>query len=264
MKRLIVVTAVAAAVVLGAGQSFAQELTVDQIVEKANLVAYYPAKDGTSDVRMTITDSQGRTRLREFKILRFNINPGGEQKYYVYFHKPADVAHMVYLVWKHPDRDDDRWLYLPAMDLVKRVAAGDKRSSFAGSHFVYEDVSGRSLAADTHELVESGEGRYKIKNIPRDAKGSEFAYYFAWIDAGTFMPLKAEYYDKTGTLIRAVETMEVQKIGGYPTAVKTKAKDFIRNGETVMEFSNIAYDAGLSDDVFTERYLRMPPAQWVQ
>ncbi|HQL41704.1 MAG TPA: outer membrane lipoprotein-sorting protein, partial [Candidatus Omnitrophota bacterium] len=122
--------------------------TVEEIVNKANLASYYAGKSGQSDVVMTITDAQGRQRTREFRILRLNVKEGGEQKFYVYFRRPTDVARMGYMVWKNIGKDDDRWLYLPALDLVKRVAATDKRSSFAGSHFVYEDVSGRGVGLD--------------------------------------------------------------------------------------------------------------------
>ena len=150
--------------------AYAEDLTVDEIVKKANLVAYYAGGDGIADVAMTIADSQNRERIREFRILRLNKQPGGEQKFYVYFHKPADVSKMVYMVWKYLNKDDDRWLYLPALDLVKRVAASDKRSSFAGSHFVYEDVSGRNVDADNHELIETTDQAFKLKNIPQEKK----------------------------------------------------------------------------------------------
>jgi len=105
--------------------------SVDEIVNKANLMAYYQGNDGKAKVKMTITDKKGRTRNREFIILRKDIKDGGDQKYYVYFLKPADVRKMVFMVHKHTDikKDDDRWLYLPGLDLVKRIAAGDKRTN---------------------------------------------------------------------------------------------------------------------------------------
>ena len=130
--------------------------SADEIVEKANHTAYYQGKDGRARVRMTITDAKGRERDRELTILRRDGEDDdrsthtGEQKYYVYFHRPSDVDGMAFLVWKHIGRDDDRWLYLPALDLVKRIAASDERTSFAGSHFYYEDVSGRGTYEDTH------------------------------------------------------------------------------------------------------------------
>src|SRR3989338_2220554 len=245
-------------------QGYAQELSVDQIVEKANRAAYYAGKDGLADVRMTITDAQGRVRSRQFKIMRLTIATGGEQKFYVYFNEPADVAQMTYMVWKNVGRYDDRWLYLPALDLVKRIAAGDKRSSFVGSHFVYEDVSGRSIHDDTHELTQATDTYYKLKNIPNDPKGVEFSYYYIWIDKANFMPKKAEYYNSKDQLIRVIEAVEVKDIQGYPTVIQSVTKDLERGGETVMEFDNIRYDIGLTEDIFTERYLRQAPAQWIK
>jgi outer membrane lipoprotein-sorting protein len=243
---------------------FGQELTVDKIIEKANLTSYYAGNDGKSDVKMTITDSQGRKRTREFRILRLNVEKGGEQKFYVYFKKPADVAKMVFMVWKHLGSDDDRWLYLPALDLVRRIAASDKRSSFVGSHFVYEDVSGRGIDADIHELVDSSEDFYNIKNIPKETKGVEFAYYFVWIDKASFIPTKAEYYNGQDELIRIIEALDVSDIQGKPTVVKSIAKDLERGGETAMEFSNVKYDISLTEDIFAERYLRRAPVKWVK
>ena len=132
-----------------------KSLSVQEIVDRSNLAAYYEGKDGRSHVNMTITDSQGRTRERRFIILRRDDKDGGDQKFYVHFSRPSDVRNMVFMVWKHIGQNDDRWLYLPALDLVKRIAASDKRTSFVGSHFFYEDVSGRNPADDTHELIET-------------------------------------------------------------------------------------------------------------
>lgn len=240
------------------------ELSVDEIVTKANSVAYYAGDDGVADVTMTITDAQGRERVREFRILRYDVADQGEQKFYVYFHKPADVSKMTYMVWKRPGEDDDRWLYLPALDLVKRIAASDKRSSFVGSHFVYEDVSGRNIDDDEHTLTETDDTFYKLKNVPKDPKGLEFAYYFIWIDKESFLPMKAEYYDDQGTLIRTITALETADIQGHPTVLKSEVKDLQRNGRTLMEFSGVRYDVGLKDDIFAERYLRRAPVQWIR
>lgn len=241
----------------------AQE-TVTDIVTKANNVAYYEGNDGRAKVTMTITDSQGRSRKRVFTILRKDMADGGEQKYFVHFKEPADVREMVYMVWKYVNKDDDRWLYLPAMDLVRRIAATDKRSSFVGSHFVYEDISGRSLDLDTHELTGEQEGKYIIKNTPKDPAGVEFSYFNVLIDKKTYMPMKAEYYDKQGKLTRTVEALEVKDMSGHPTVVKSQATEMASGAKTVTEFQNVTYDIGLTDDVFTERYLRRPPQQWLE
>lgn len=245
-------------------RAYAQPLGADEIASRASQVSYYQGLDGRSGVTMTITDSQGRQRQRSMTILRRNIGKTGQQKYYVYFHKPADVRGMSYVVWKHIGKDDDRWLYLPALDLVKRIAASDKRSSFAGSTFLYEDISGRGPELDTHELLKAGEGYFELKNTPRDAGGVEFSYYTVRIDASNFVPLKAEYYDKQGKLYRVIEAQEVREIQGFSTITKMKASDLNSGASTVTEFSDISYDVGLGEDIFTERYLRKPPIQWLK
>ena len=247
---------------LSPGKTFAGE-TVDEIIVKANNAAYYAGRDGRSNVKMTITDAQGRNRVREFTILRFDIEDGKEQKYYVYFNKPADVQDMVYMVWKYLDRDDDRWLYLPALDLVRRIAASDNRSSFVGSTFVYEDISGRGLSLDNHELISSVGDVYKIKNTPNDPGAVEFSYFDVYVQKSNFLPVKAEYYDKQGKLYKVVEALEVKDINGYPTVTKSKATDLAAGSNTVIDFFNVEYDLGIEDEIFTERYLRRPPRKWL-
>ncbi len=93
---------------LGLATVMAADPTVEVIVNRANLAAYYQGKDGRSDVDMTITDSQGRERTRKFTILRKDLEEGGEQRFYVYFHRPADVRKTVFMAWKHVGKHDDR------------------------------------------------------------------------------------------------------------------------------------------------------------
>ena len=244
--------------------SYSQELSVDQIINNANLASYYAQNDGSADVKMTIMDSQNRKRVREFRILRFDVEDGGQQKFYVYFKKPSDVAKMVFMVWKKIETDDDRWLYLPALDLVRRIAASDKRSSFVGSNFVYEDVSGRSVESDIHELISNDGNFYLINNRPKDSKGLRFSHYKVWISKKNFLPVKAEYYNHENKVIRIVESLDIKEISGIPTVVKSSAKDLESGGETIMEFFNVSYNINLEENIFTERYLRRPPVKWVR
>ena len=235
--------------------------SVEEIISKANLAAYYGGSDGRSDVAMTITDSQGRIRTREFVILRLDVKDGGEQKFYVYFKKPSDVRKMVFMVHKHIDRDDDRWMYLSKLDLVKRIAGSDKRTSFVGSDFFYEDVSGRGIDEDTHELIEETDKHYVIKSTPKKPGEVEFSSYNVWIDKLSYLPEKAEYLDGEGRKYREVEALEVKGVQGFPTVVRSRVRNLLAGGETVSEFSNIKYDIGLKDQIFTERYLRRPPKE---
>ncbi|MBD3380049.1 MAG: outer membrane lipoprotein-sorting protein [Candidatus Omnitrophica bacterium] len=260
MRKITAITITLALFVSGA----AYALTADEIVRKASAASYYQGKDGRADVNMVITDSLGRTRERYMTILRYDHEDNGPQRFYVYFHRPSDVEGMSYLVWKKPGEDDDRWLYLPALDLVRRVAASDKRSSFVGSHFAYEEISGRGPEEDTHELEGEEDGKYKIRSTPREPGEVEFSYFVTWVNKDNFVPVRAELYDKRGKLYKTIEALEIKDIEGYPTVVKMKASDLNTGGNTVSEFSDIDYDIGLEEDIFTERYLRRPPRRYIR
>lgn len=241
---------------------FAADLSADQIVEKANQASYYGGKDGRARVEMVITDADGGERVREFVILRLNTQ-GQNQKFYVYFEEPADVRKMAYLVWKNvgEGKEDDRWLWLPALNLSKRIAPGDKRTSFVGSDFVYEDVSGRSIHADNHELVETADGQYKLKSTPKDPDSVEFSYYHVWIDMDSFLPRKAEYFDKQGKLYRRVEAPRVETVQGIPTVMESVVHDLNTGGKTTNTFTMVEYNIGLKENIFSERFLRRPPRE---
>jgi hypothetical protein len=238
---------------------------VQTIVNKANIVAYYQGDDGRAKVNMVITDKQGQTREREFIILRKDVKDGGDQNYYVYFLKPADVRKMVFMVHKHADvkKDDDRWLYLPSLDLVKRIAASDKRTSFVGSDFLYEDVSGRSLEEDTHELIKKTDELFVVKNMPKQPDAVEFSYYNVLINRKNFVPMKMEYYDKSNKLYRTIESVKIEDVQGFPTVVKSVVSDLRTGSKTEMEFSDVKYNINL-EDIFIERYLRRPPREAIR
>ncbi len=237
--------------------------TVDQIVERTNLASYYSGKDGRAQVSMTITDAQKRSRKRSFTILRRDLADGGAQQFHLYFHAPADVAKMTFIVHKHPDRDDDRWLYLPALDLVKRIAASDKRTSFVGSDFFYEDVSGRRTDDDTHELVETTKSYYVLKNTPKAPATVEFGHYVMHIHKGTFLPIRVEYFDKKGVAYRTMTVDAVKKVQGKPTVTKATMSDLRSGTRTVVQYSEVAYDLDLPGRIFTERYLRRAPTRYM-
>jgi len=170
----------------------------------------------------------------------------------------------VFLVKKHVGKDDDRWLYLPDLDLVKRIAGGDKRTSFVGSHFFYEDVSGRGVDEDTHELIETTGEHYVVVNRPRDTGSVEFASYTLWIDKSTFIPVKMEFKNDRDEVYRLIEAVEVQEFGGFPTITKMKVTDVESGGFTLSQFRNVEYNIGIPDNVFTERTLRNPPREWFE
>lgn len=235
----------------------------DEIVRQAILASYYAGQDGRSDARMIIVDARGREQTRQFVVLRRDREDGGDQDFLVYFSRPSDVRGTVFLVAKHPGSDDDRWLYLPGLDLVKRISAGDKRTSFVGSHYYYEDISGRGPAEDEHVLVETTDEFYVLDHTPRDPGSVEFDSYRTWIDRGTLLPMTIEYSNTGGEVYRRVEVLAVEDVQGYPTVTRSRVSDLKSGGHTNMEFRYMAYDTGLPEEVFGERSMRNPPRQWL-
>ena len=259
----------------------AKALTVGQIVDRTNRVSYYQGADGRAKVKMTIVDARGQKRTREMTILRWDKpdkdKPAdtycGDQKFYVYFHRPADVNKMAFLVWKHLAKDDDRWLYLPGLDLVKRIAAGDKRTSFVGSHFLYEDVSGRNVNDDKHELVSTSANYYVLKNTPKKPKLVEFSSYKMWILRKNFLVVRTTYYDEQDKPRRQYDALKWDMIGGYPTVTKARMTDLTSNTDqkdpskkahTLLEYEGVKYDLKLPESIFTERYLRRAPRKYLK
>ncbi|MHA1550132.1 MAG: outer membrane lipoprotein-sorting protein [Alphaproteobacteria bacterium] len=235
----------------------------NDIINKANQASYYKGKDGSAVIKMDIQDSQGRSRNRKFTILRKNAN-GLDQKFYIYFQRPSDVKKTAFLVYKNTGKDDDRWMYLPALDLVKRIAAGDKRTSFVGSHFFYEDVSGRNPSEDNFELVETTDDYYVIKGTPKSKNSVEFSSYKVWIHKTTFLPIKMSYLDKNGKEYRTYSADKVETVGGFPTVIEATMSDLESGGKTKISYSKIKYNIGVTNDIFTERYLKTPPKKWLK
>ena len=236
-----------------------------ETVRKSQSAFFEAGRDFQARVKMTLITREGQQRLRDLTMLRKN-GGSGEQKYFMYFHSPADVAGMTFMVYKFPNRDDDRWLFIPAINMVNRIAARDSRSSFVGSDFTYEDVSGRDLSADAHTLVREDQidGRkvYVVESTPRSP--AEYARKLAWIDQATFLPLKEEYYDVQDALYKVFTADEIKEVHGFPTAVKRTMMNVKTGHKTDVVFEDVQYEVGLGDDLFSERYLRRPPERWIK
>lgn len=243
----------------------AQELSIEQIVEKANEAYRYLGDDVKSTAHMDIRDKNGKTIMeRELIILRKNTG-GLNQKWYAYFKQPADLKKMVFMAWKQDGKKaDKRWLYIPSLDLVKRLSTADKRGSFAGSQFTYEDVTGRNPKEDTHELLETITDAYKIKSTPNNPASVEFAYYISWVDKTTFLPTKTILYDKIGTAYKQFDKLESKEIQGFPTLTKFSMTNLKTKETTIATMSNIQYNIGIPEKIFSEGALRRAPRQYLR
>ncbi len=235
------------------------------IIRKSQDAFFAQGKDMRARVKMTLTSKSGQQRLRELTMLRKN-GADGAQKYFMYFHNPGDVRGTSFMVYKYPGRDDDRWLFIPAINLVNRIASKDSRSSFVGSDFTYEDISGRDLDADTYRYLREdslqGKPCHVIESTPKSP--TEYAKKLSWVDKATYLPLKDEYYDLQGSLYKVFTADRVEAPGGLPTATVRSMANIKSGHKTEVVFDSVSYNVGIGDDVFSERYLRKPSEKWIK
>ncbi len=246
----------------------------DEIMERSQRAYYFAGEDAKGVLKMDLIDRKGNTRRRVLTMLRRNQESAGEQKYFMYFHEPGDVRRVTFMIWKYPGREDDRWIYVPAVDLIRRIAAADKYSSFVGSDFSYEDVSGRDLSEDTHSLLEQemldDQDVFVIESIPLTA--AAFTRRVSWIDKESFLPLKIEYFDAQDQLQRIFTANAIEDIAAgegadrraYRTIMKRTMENVRTGHRTVVTVTSVNYDLGLSDEDFSERHMRRPPRAWVR
>jgi hypothetical protein len=240
------------------------KLSVSEIIAKSNLASYYAGDDGSAQARMIIVDENGKKQMRQFIILRQDEKDLGDQNMLVFFSRPSNVKDTVFRVEKHIEQDDNRWLYLPALDLVKRISAGDKRTSFVGSHFFYEDVSGRNPNEDTFSLISEDDDNYVINAVPKNKQSVEFSYYTVTISKSNFLPVKSIYFNQNQQAVRKMAVLKVKNIDGNATVMKSRITDLNNNSYTEMQFRKVKYDVGLPNNIFSERSMRTPPKTWLK
>ncbi len=261
MKRVLIATLAILMPLLAWAQSG------EEIMKKSQAAFLYQGKDFKARVLMKLINKDGQERVRELTMLRKNDGEaGGDQKYFMVFIQPNDVKDMSFMTYKYPAKDDDRWMFIPAINMVKRIAAQDKRSSFVGSDFTYEDVSGRDIEDDTHviERQEKLGARdcYVVKSTPKEG-GADFGHKLTWVDKANFLPLKEEQYDRKGARYKEFSADEVADVKGFPTVVRRTMKNLQTGHRTEVGYSKTDYDLGIEDSLFSERFLRQPPRKWL-
>lgn len=240
----------------------------EEVMKGSQAAFLYQGKDFKARVMMRLISSSGSERVRELTMLRKNSGgPGGEQKYFIYFYQPADVKDMTFMVYKYVGKESDRWLFVPALSMVRRMAARDKSSSFVGSDFTYEDISGRNVDDDTHVIIKEeklgSSDCYVVKSDPK-ISDMDYSYKVSWIDKKNLLPLKEEYYDKKGEIYRVFTAEDIRDIRGFPTVTKRTMKNLQSGHSTVATFTKLDYNVGIDESLFSERYLKNPPKKWIE
>jgi len=188
-------------------------LKIAQSIDRAN--EGYGSESSTME--MTLVNAHGDRTTRKMKSMILETSTDGD-KSRIEFDWPADVKGTRMLTWTHKKEDDDQWLFLPAIKRVKRISSKNKSGSFMGSEFTYEDLSSQEIEKYKHKFLsdETVEGRkmWRVERIPTAAE-SGYSKQITWVDRELNNPVKIEYFDRKGELLKTAIFSDYKKFGKY-------------------------------------------------
>jgi hypothetical protein len=245
----------------------AEPLTGRQIMDRVD-----GRNDGdrsVQDLNMLLIDQNGSTRTRRMRMWRRDVEKDVQS--ILFFLAPPDVEDTGLLTYDYddPERDDEQWLYLPALKKTKRIATGDKSGSFMGSDFSYADMTERNLAHYDYKLleedVEEGVKVWQVEAIPNTPKEIDQTGYTRLIHVvrqDNDVMVRTVAWLARGGRTKYYEVKRLEQIEGIWVA--TKMEMTTRKGETtlhktVLDLENVHFDQPMDDSRFSVRQLEKGP-----
>lgn len=246
----------------------AQDLTAYDVMMQVD--NRYNGESSIGEYTMVLIDRRERQRVRNLRI--YSKDFGEDNKALSLFESPADIRGTAYLNfdWDNQDRDDDSWLYLPALQRVKRIASSDTSDSFLGSDFTYADINGYELDWYDYTFVNESETidgtevwvveavpKTEFKDKAEDATG--YSKMQSWIRKDNFVQIRAQVWELKGNKIKYFNSSEIELIDDIWT---TKRLQVIttRNGRqehaSVLQINSINYNVDVDDSSFTTEYMQ--------
>ncbi|MBW2271731.1 MAG: outer membrane lipoprotein-sorting protein [Deltaproteobacteria bacterium] len=224
--------------------------------------------DGISDMEMILIDKRGKQRVRKIRTFSKKLGESGDDDYGImFFLSPADVKDTGFLTYDYddPEKDDDQWLFLPALKKTKRIAAGDKSGSFMGSDFSYADMSERPLDRYDFTLMKEdevdGHKVWQVEAVPKTKEEIDETGYtrrISFVRQDNHVVIRSVGWLKKGKRLRYFEVKSLELIDDIwvPTEMQmTTKKNKTTLHKTVLKNSNIKFNQDLTDDYFTVRQL---------
>lgn len=217
-------------------------------------------------VTMTMTDRNGTERVRETKGFRKYF--GKEKRTVIFYLSPANIKDTAFLTYDYPeaDRDDDQWLYLPAVRKVRRISASDRGDYFLGTDFTYEDIRKETKVGiedySWHTLGEEtidGHRCFLVEQIPvNDKTATELGYgkVQSWVDAEIWMVRQAKFWDVAGNPLKTSQFKDITLVQDIWTAHQLLSENHKTGHKTVFTFREVDYSRSVKDEMFTEDALR--------
>lgn len=248
-------------------------LTADQVARRVQ--DRETGRDSRADLRMKLFDRRDRVRERALTLLtlRGREAPGAPKtapdgdRLLIRFTYPNDIRDTSFLVWKHPRGEDERFLYLPSLGRVRRIAGSEAQESFVGSDFSYEDIGGRELEDFTYALLDenavwtapdgSSHPAYRLESKRKD-RSAEFPRVVSLVLKDTFVVVHADVHNRRDEKQKIYTVKRLQQVQGIWTVFASSMTNDLDKTRTELLVEKIAYDTGLKEDAFSRRALEGP------
>jgi len=251
-------------------QALAADLPVAmQLVNKVNAID--DGQQVTRNLTMTMIDKRGKKRVRE--TLAFRKYYGEEKRTILFYKKPTNVKGTSFLTFDYPEatRDDDQWLYLPALRKVRRISASDRGDYFLGTDFTYEDIKleGKLDITDydfdslkmENLVLDDGQSikAILVRGTPKSkaiAKELGYGKTEFWVDLDTGLIVKANYWDTKAKLLKTLSISEIRIVDDLITRHKMVIDNHKTGHRTEFVFSNVNYKTKVKDSLFSKRAMK--------
>ncbi len=217
-------------------------------------------QDSVANMLMILKNRHGQKSERKMRMRTMQVKGDGDKSLCI-FDNPRDVKGTALLTYSHKFRDDEQWLYLPALKRVKRISSRNKSGSFMGSEFAYEDISSQEVEKYTYKWIRDevydGQECFVIERYPVDKKNSGYTRQVVWRDKNEYRVLKIEYYDRKNSLLKTLTCNGYHKYPGrFWRADEIDMVNHQNGKSTKLIWSNYKFRVGLIKKDFNKNSLK--------
>lgn len=208
-------------------------------------------------VEMRLVDAGGDTKNRIIE--QYGREENDLMRNVIIFHRPPSVEGTRFLTIERADREDDQWIYLPALDRVRRIAGSEGGDSFMGTDFTYDDLEGRDIEEYNYELLREERvgdwDTYVVETVPKPETDSQYSRLLQYVDKNSWIPVKIEFYDQEENLLKMNRVHRMEKVQGYWTIIENTMENVQSEHRTKLQVTNFRYNENLPEGLFTVNFL---------
>ena len=210
-----------------------------------------------SAVKMELVEASGATETR--MVEEWGRDKGGLTSTVMSFQSPASVKGTRFLIVENEGRGNDKWIFLPALRSTRRVASSEGDKPFMGTDASYDDLSTREVDEDSHELLREEQvgayACYVVKSTPKDPAQAQYSSRVSYVDKASWVPVKAEMYDKKGALLKVLTVERLEQVSGYWIPMADSLANVQTKHSTRISIVKLEIDKPIADGLFSTNFL---------